>query len=93
MMYSFLDPSENVGIPPPMKNAGLYAEDVKHTKTKWSKDYRGPRTEPDAVAFSQHFYEGAKNHIPTAVRPGNNTILNNPYTYVSTKYNAMCYSL
>jgi len=91
-IFSYLDPSENIGIPPPMKNAGLYAGDVQYTKTKWSKDYRGPRVEPDAVAFSSQFYDGAKNHVPTGIRPGNNTIINNPYTFVNTKYNAMCYS-
>ena len=90
-MYSFLEPSENVGIPEPQKNAGLYAGDTPYKKTQWSKDYRGPRIEPDAVAFSTQFYEGARNHIPTGIRPGNNTILKNPYNYVSTTYNTMCY--
>lgn len=91
-MYSFLDPSENVGLPKPMINNGIYASDIPYIKKIWSKDYRGPKIEPDAVAFSHHFYEGAKNHIPTGIRPGNNTIINNPYQFISNKYNYMCYT-
>jgi hypothetical protein len=90
MPFSYLDPSENVGIPPPMPHAGLYAPDAAYTQTQWSKDYRGPRIEPDAVAYASHFY--APNHIPTYTRPGNNSILNNPFKFSDTKYNSMCYA-
>jgi hypothetical protein len=40
-----------------------------------------PRTEPDAVAYSSHFY--ASHHIPSYNRPGNNTIDSSDYI----KYN------
>ena len=71
--YSFIDPSENIGIPPPQRYAGLYSSDEPYTNTKWSKDYRGPRIEPDAVAYASKFSDGAKGHIPITIRPGNNT--------------------
>lgn len=90
--YSFLDPSENSGIPPPQKYAGLYSSDEPYTDTLWSKDYRGPRIEPDAVAYASKFDEVAKSHIPTSIRPGNNTIKNNPYSFSSKTYNTMCYN-
>ena len=90
--YSFIDPSENVGIPPPQKHAGLYSSDEPYKNTNWSKDYRGPRIEPDAVAYANTFGIGAKKHIPTSIRPGNNTIVNNPYSFKSTEYNSMCYN-
>lgn len=90
--FSFIDPSENFGIPPPQKYAGLYSSDEPYTKTNWSKDYRGPHVEPDAVAYANKFAIGAKSHIPTSVRPGNNTIKNNPYSFTSTEYNSMCYN-
>jgi hypothetical protein len=90
--YSFIDPSENIGIPPPQRYAGLYSSDQPYTNTKWSKDYRGPRIEPDAVEYAKKFSDGAKGHIPTSIRPGNNTIKNNPYSFSSTSYNSMCYA-
>jgi len=90
MIYSYLDPSENVGIPAPVPHAGLYASDASYKQTQWSKDYRGPRIEPDAVAYASQFY--APNHVPTGARPGNNTIINNPYKFGDRKYNGMCYA-
>ena len=93
MNYSFLDPTENVSIPPPMINAGLYAPDIPYKPTKWSKDYRViQHLEPDAVSYASQFNPIAKNHIPTGVRPGNNTILNNPYNFFDKKFNTMCYN-
>lgn len=89
-MYSYIDPSENVGIPQSQPHAGLYAPDAPHTQTQWSKDYRGPRLEPDSVAYAKQFYMPA--HIPTNIRPGNNTINNNPFKFNDTKYNSMCYA-
>lgn len=91
--YSFLDASENVGIPVPQKNAGLYSgEEVPHKHPRYGgNDYSEPRVQPDAIAYSQKFYEGAKNHIPTAVRLGNNTMINNPYNVYDDKYNSLCY--
>ena len=91
MNFSYLDPKEKVDIPPPMKYAGLYASDQPYTKTLWSKDYRGERVDPDAVAYSKHYNELARSHIPTTIRPGNNTIQNNPYMFSSEKYNKMCF--
>lgn len=89
--FSYIDPSENVGIPPPMKYAGLYSSDVPYTNTLWSKDYRGPRIDPDAVSYASQYDEVAKTQIPTTIRPGNNTMTKNPYMFSSTSYNTMCY--
>ena len=93
--YSFLDPKENVGIPTPQKNAGLYGgEDTPHKHSKWgAADYSEPHLQPDAVAYSERFYEGAKHHIPTSIRPGNNSMTTNPYSIYSDKYNSMCYGI
>ncbi len=93
--YSYLDPKQNVGIPMPQKNAGLYGgEQTLHRHSKWgAADYSEERVEPDAVAYSAHFYEGAQNHIPTANRPGNNTILKNPFTIHDEKFNSLCYGI
>ena len=91
MNFTFLDPKDNVGIPPPMKYAGLYASDEPYTQTQWSKDYRGDRVDPDAVAYSKHYNPLAKSHIPTTVRPGNNTIQKNPFMFSSKTYNSMCF--
>jgi hypothetical protein len=87
MTYSYLDPLDNVGIPERVPYAGLYAvfDPKKHVFSQEPK-----RIEPDAVAYSAEFY--AKNHIPTSIRQGNNTIKNNPYKFVNTQYNMMCYS-
>jgi hypothetical protein len=90
--FSFIDNSENYGIPPPQKYAGLYSSDEPYKNTNWSKDYRGPRIEPDSVAYSQTFGQGSNGHIPITIRPGNNTIKNNPYSFSSTEYNSMCYN-
>lgn len=93
--YSFLNPSENVGIPTPQKNAGLYSgENTPHRHSKWgAADYSEPHLTPDAVEYSSRFYEGAKNHIPTTIRPGNNTMLKNPYSVYNEQYNSLCYGL
>lgn len=91
MDFSYLDPSENVGIPQPMKNAGLYAGDIPFKKTKYSRDYSTGRIEPDAVAFASQFDPLARSHIPTSIRPGNNSILNNPFTFMPNM-NTMCYN-
>ena len=89
--YSFVIPEENVGIPPPMRYAGLYSSDVPYTNTLWAKEYRGERVEPDAVAYSKQYNELAKKHIPTSIRPGNNSIVNNPYGFDNDKSNIMCF--
>jgi hypothetical protein len=88
--FSYLDASENVGIPLPQPHAGLYAPDAPHNKSKWSKNYSGPRIEPDSVSYAKEFY--IQSHIPTNIRPGNNTIQNNPYKFNDPKYNSMCYA-
>jgi hypothetical protein len=92
MEYKFLDPAENVGLPKPLKYAGLYSEDTPYYKTKWSKDYRGAYVPPDAVSYSSRYFELARNHIPTGIRPGNNTILNSPYKFYDDKLNGMCFA-
>lgn len=92
MEYKYLDPSENVGLPKPLKNAGLYSENVPHTQRQWGKDYRGQYIPPDAVAYATQFFELAKNHIPTGIRPGNNTMIYNPYKFYDDKFNGMCYA-
>jgi hypothetical protein len=89
--YKLLDPAENVGIPQPQPYAGLYAPNVPHIKTTWSKDYR-KYVPPDAVAYSSQYFELAKGHIPTSVRVGNNTIVNSPFKFKSDTYNSLCYS-
>jgi hypothetical protein len=89
--YSFLDPNENVGVPPPMRHAGLYTSDESYHETVWSKDYRGPRIDPDAISYSQHYNELARGHIPTNVRPGNNSIEKNNYSFNDDKYNKICF--
>lgn len=89
--YSYILPEENVGIPPPMRYAGLYSSDLPYTNTQWAKEYRGERVDPDAVAYSEHYNELAKKHIPTSIRPGNNSILNNPYSFESDVSNIMCF--
>lgn len=95
MEYKYLDPSENVGLPKPLKYAGLYSEysdTVPYTQSKWSRDYRGAHIPPDAVAYSSQFFELAKGHIPTGIRPGNNTMVHNPYKFFDDKLNVMCYA-
>lgn len=89
--YSFLDPSENVGIPHPMNHAGLYTSTQPYENTLWSKDYRGPRIEPDAIAYSSQYNDLAKTHIPTNVRPGNNSIDKNKYFFKNQQYNEICF--
>jgi hypothetical protein len=93
MTYKYLDPAENVGLPSPVPYAGLYS-DAPYSQNKWSKDYRGPQIPPDAVAYSQQYFELARYHIPTASRPGNNTVLNNPYRFTyNNNYNTLCTSI
>lgn len=88
-MYKFLDADDQVTLPTPQANAGLYAPDAPHVKTTWSKDYR-KYIPPDAVAYSSTYFELARGHINTANRPGNNTILNNPFRFYSDASNALC---
>jgi len=89
--YSFLDPSENVGIPVPAKHAGLYTSDQPYENTLWAKDYRGERVNPEATDYSKHYNELARTHIPTSVRPGNNLIDKNTYNFTDLKYNSICF--
>lgn len=89
--FSFLDPTENVGLPQPMENAGLYANDLTKTKKNFSYDYDVKRIEPDAIKYSSTYFELAKSHIPTGVRPGNNSIIDNKFVINDTKYNSLCY--
>lgn len=81
LMYSELDYNPNVNAPEPLKNAGLYTGDVLFDKKPWGNNYAFPRTEPNAVAYSSHFY--ASHHIPSYNRPGNNSVSSNDYK----KYN------
>jgi hypothetical protein len=83
LMYSMLDYAPNVKAPEPLKNAGLYTGDVLFDKKPWGNNYVIPRTEPNAVAYSSHFY--ASHHIPSYNRPGNNTIDSSDYK----KYNLL----
>lgn len=89
--YSFLDPVENVGIPEPMKYAGLYTSDQPYVNTLWAKDYRGEHVKPDAMSYSMHYNELARKHVPTNIRPGNNTIDKNLYTFTDRKSNSICF--
>jgi hypothetical protein len=81
LMYAVLDYAPNVKAPEPLKNAGLYTGDVLFDKKPWGNNYAIPRTEPNAVAYSSHFY--ASHHIPSYNRPGNNTVDSSDYK----KYN------
>ena len=81
LMYAELDYAPNVKAPEPLKNAGLYTGEVLFDKKPWGNNYVIPRTEPDAVAYSSHFY--ASHHIPSYNRPGNNNIDSSDYK----KYN------
>jgi hypothetical protein len=81
LMYAVLDYAPNVKAPEPLKNAGLYTGDVLFDKKPWGNNYVMPRTEPNAVAYSSHFY--ASHHIPSYNRPGNNTVDSSDYK----KYN------
>lgn len=89
--YSFLDPSENVGIPFPAKHAGLYTSDQPYENTLWAKDYRGERVDPEATEYAKHYNELAKSHIPTSIRPGNNSISTDIFSFVDQKYNSICF--
>lgn len=90
--YSYIDTSLDTGMPAPMKHAGLYSSDEPYENTLWSKDYRGDPTPPDAVEYAKKYDMISQNHIPTSVRPGNNTILNNPFTFSNTQYNSLCFA-
>lgn len=88
MEYKFLDPSENAGLPRPLRYAGIYSE-----KAHGANDYRGQYIPPDAVAYSSQYFELARIHIPTGIRPGNNTLLFNPYRFNKNEnFNDLCYS-
>ena len=90
MNFSYLDQEDNVSIPPPMNNAGLYSG-LPSTQTQWAKNYNVKRIEPDAVKYSSTYFELAKSHIPTNVRPGNNSIIDNKFVINYLKYNTLCY--
>ncbi len=88
--YKYLDSSQNVGMPLPQANAGLYA-DLPYTQGERSKTYTRKHIQPDAVTYSQHYFELARHHIPTGIRPGNNTLTVNPYSFSQKDYNRLCY--
>lgn len=90
--YSFLDPSENVGIPQPMRHAGLYTSEQPYENTLWGKDYRGERVQPDAVEYAKHYNELARKHIPTSIRPGNNAVQPNAYSFIDSQHNTVCFT-
>lgn len=92
MEYKVLDPNENVGLPKPLQYAGIYAENTPYKKTNWSKDYRGMYIPPDAVAYATQYFELARHHVPTGIRPGNNTLIFNPYRYRDENFNDLCYN-
>lgn len=92
MNYSFLVPEENVSLPQPMVNNGLYGGSSANS-SEWKKEYKVPeRIAPDAIAYSSQFFELAKSHIPTGVRPGNNTIIDNKFVITDLKYNTLCFA-
>lgn len=90
--YSYIDTTLDVAMPTPMKHAGLYSSDEPYENTLWGKDYRGDPIPPDAVEYAKKYDKVAQNHIPTSVRPGNNTVLNNPFTFSSKNFNSLCFA-
>jgi hypothetical protein len=90
LMYTELDYSPDVEVPPPLKNAGLYTGEVLFDKKPWGNNYKLPRAEPDAVAYSAHFY--ASHHIPSYTRPGNNTVKSFNYKKYENSYNNNYYN-
>lgn len=93
MEYKYLDPSENAGLPRPLQNAGIYSEAAHKTNERGSKDYRGQYVPPDAVAYASQYFELARHHIPTGVRPGNNSLLFNPFRFnKDDSFNDLCYA-
>jgi hypothetical protein len=85
LMYTELDYSPDVEVPPSLKNAGLYTGEVLFDKKPWGNNYVIPHVEPDAVAYSAHFY--ASHHIPSYTRPGNNTVKSFNYKNYENNYN------
>lgn len=85
MEYKYLDPTENVNLPKHLRNAGIYAE---HSHAKHDRQY----IPPDAVAYSTQYFELARHHVPTGIRPGNNTLAFNPYKFTKDESNALCYT-
>jgi len=92
MHFSYIDPKEYIGLPEPMINWGIYSKNIPYKKTKWSNDYATEPIKPDASEYAKHYFELARYQINSATRPGNNSILNNPYNFISNKYNFMCYN-
>ena len=94
MEYKFLDPSENAALPRPLKYAGIYSETAPKAISEWgARDYRGQYIPPDAVAYSSQYFELARLHIPTSIRPGNNTLIFNPFRFnKDERFNDVCYS-
>ena len=94
MEYKYLDPGENAGLPRPLQYAGIYAETPHKTSTGWSsRDYRGQYVPPDAVAYASQYFELARHHIPTSIRPGNNTLIFNPFRFnKNDAFNDLCYN-
>ena len=72
--FSYIDPTDPVGVPPMLPNGGLYTGQEPPKGAGWGAV---PIT-PDAIPYSEHVYEAARHHIPGYTRPGNNTI-NSPY--------------
>lgn len=93
MEYKYLDPAENVSLPKPQMYAGLYSPyaSLPHHQSRWSKNYRGEHIPPDAVAYASQYFELARSHIPTSIRPGNNTMVFNPYKHYKDDLNMLCY--
>jgi len=91
--YSYIEYEFNQPTPPPMKNAGLYTDDITFSKKPWGNDYTQPRVEPDAASYAAQFY--AKNHIPSyQTRPGNNTVKSNyVQSYKNPNLNLSCYNM
>lgn len=91
--YKYIDPAENAGLPKPLRNAGIYAETGHTTTSRGTKDYRGQYIPPDAVAYASQYFELARHHIPTSVRPGNNTFIFNPFRFNKDEnFNDLCYA-
>jgi hypothetical protein len=93
MEYKYLDPAENVGLPRPLQYAGIYTEPPYKTNNRGTRDYRGEYLPPDAVAYASQYFELARLHIPTGIRPGNNTLIFNPYRFNNDPaFNDLCYA-
>jgi hypothetical protein len=86
MEYKYLDPAENVNLPKHLINAGIYSENST------PKNKRPEHIPPDAVAYATQYFELARHHVPTSIRPGNNTLVFDPYKFTNDEYNSLCYT-